>query len=99
MYMYMYMYNPHVQSHLWSVAWQPSFDKQIPSQERGGGVRGVEQWIQMATDYNYYVQPVQVPLQCTYRPSLTQIVQEGIDVVLQGLEAQEEVKVHGTWVT
>ena len=54
-------------------------------------------WIRMATDYkivvdalsapsvwdyNYYVQPVQVPLQGTISPSLTQIVQEGIDVIL-----------------
>ena len=31
--------------------WEQNFDKQISSQERGGGVRGVEQWIRMATDY------------------------------------------------
>ena len=46
-----------------------------------------------------HVQPVRVPLQSTHSPSLTQIVQEVIDVILQGLKAQEEVKVHGTWVT
>ena len=44
-----------IQILLQSVAWQPNFDKQISSQERGGGVRGVEQWIRMATDYNYYL--------------------------------------------
>ena len=36
---------------LYSVAWQPNFDKQISSQEKGGGVRGVEQWIRMANEY------------------------------------------------
>ena len=33
------------------------FDKEISSQERGGGVRGVEQWIRMATDYKIVVVP------------------------------------------
>ena len=35
----------------------PNFDKQISSQERGGGIRGVEQWIRMATDYKIVVVP------------------------------------------
>ena len=26
-----------------SVAWQPNFDKQMSSHEKGGGIRGVEQ--------------------------------------------------------
>ena len=50
-------------------------------------------------DVHVHVQPVRVPLQSTHCPSLTQIVQEVIDVILQGLKAQKEVKVHGTWVT
>ena len=35
---------------LYSSAWQPNFDRQISSHDRGGGVRGVEQWIWMATE-------------------------------------------------
>ena len=36
--------------HLYFVAWQPNFDKHISSHKRGGGVRGVEQWIRMAIE-------------------------------------------------
>ena len=47
-----------IRSPLRSVAWQhPNIDKQISSHERGGGVRGVEQWIQVATDYEIAVVP------------------------------------------
>ena len=46
-----------VYSTLLSVAWQPNFGKKISSQERGGGVRGVEQWFRMATDYKIVVVP------------------------------------------
>ena len=60
-------HSPQSKSKLWSVLEKNTlltfvvcclatkFDKQISSQERGGGVRGLEQWIRMATDYNYYV--------------------------------------------
>ena len=40
-----------VTSYLLIKIWLPG----NKSQERGGGVRGVEQWIQMTTDYNYYL--------------------------------------------
>ena len=45
------MSHVHTQLHLYSVAWRLNFDKQISSYERGGGVRGLGQWIRTATDY------------------------------------------------
>ena len=33
------------------------FDKQICSHQKGGGIRGVEQWIRMATEYKMVILP------------------------------------------
>ena len=42
---------------LYSVAWQPNFDKHTSRQERGGGVRATVQLIWMATEYKIVVVP------------------------------------------
>ena len=51
--------------------------------------------------YNHIIMYIQLymSLYRKYYKSLTQIVQQGRDVVFKCLEAQEEVKVHGTRVT
>ena len=67
-----------------------NFDKKISSQERGGGVRGVEQWIQMATDYKIVVVPdtggtrcmVECPYNCCVQPVQVLLQNRPIVVVL-----------------
>ena len=35
----------------------PNFDKQIPSQRRGGGVSRVGQWVRVAMEYKIVIPP------------------------------------------
>ena len=41
--------------YMYSVAWQPNSSKQISSHKKHGDVKGVEQWIQVATKYEIVI--------------------------------------------